>query len=637
MSTRTAALFRGGAVIVVSCLAVSLAARAQAADRFSIERYLNIRSASSPRISHDNKNVTFMTNISGTNQVWRLSADGGWPDQLTAYDDAVTSFASSPIDDRLCFLKDLGGSEKDQIFLISGDGADIVELVNEPEVTHYWGGWSNDATKIAYSGNLRNTQYFDPYIYDMKTGQSLRVHEEDASYQAAGFSSKDTYLLLTKYTSNFDQDFYAYEIATKKLIHLTPHQGEVRYSSPRWSPDEKSLYVLTDLGRDFMNLARIDVADQKLTYLEDRNWDLQQIDISRDGRLFAILTNADGESKLELFEGGFKGKALRVPDLPPGIYGNLHFSRDATQLGFVYQTSTRPSDVYRWDIARGELYQLTFSSTSGIPRDSFVAPELVHYKSFDGLTIPAYLYYPRDASPSDKLPCIVMMHGGPESQERPDFAGTWQYYLQRGYAIFAPNVRGSTGYGKAYSHLDDVEKREDSVKDMAEGVKFLESTGRIDSGRIAVYGGSYGGYMVLAGLTLYPELFAAGVDVVGIANYITFLEKTSAYRRQWRVIEYGDPVKDREFLTRISPLNRVDRIQAPLMVIQGSNDPRVPQNEADQMVGAIKARGGNVEYQLYQDEGHGLEKLKNKIDCYPKVADFLDRYVKGRMTKSPQG
>ena len=266
-----------------------------------------------------------------------------------------------------------------------------------------------------------------------------------------------------------------------------------------------------------------------------------------------------------------------------------------------------------------------------------MAPDLVHYKSFDGIDIPAYLYLPAGVPAGEKPPCVVMMHGGPESQERPDFVPTWQYLLQRGYAILAPNVRGSTGYGKRYSHLDDVEKREDSVKDMAKGVEWLKQGDQIDMDRIAVFGGSYGGYMVLAGLTLYPDLFAAGVDVVGIANYITFLEKTSAYRRYWRIVEYGDPAANREFLARVSPLNRVDRIQAPLMVIQGSNDPRVPQNEADQMVNAIRSRGGNVEYLLYPDEGHGLEKLKNRIDAWPKIADFMDRYVKSRMKKTPQG
>jgi dipeptidyl aminopeptidase/acylaminoacyl peptidase len=628
------AVTRAAAFVGVGLLAASVA---PAADRFTIERYLNIRSASAPKLSVDNRSVYFLTNITGTNQVWRVPAEGGWPDQLTSYEDAVSGFFVSPVDERICFLKAAGGSERNQIHMISEDRADILPLVENPEVTHYWGGWSNDGTRFAYSGNARNPQYFDPYIFDFATGTSRRVHEADATFQATSFSPKDTYLLLTKYTSNFDQDLYAFEIATGKLTHLTPHTGDVRYSSTEWSPDEKSLYVLTDRDRDFKNLARIDVATAELTYLEDRDWDLEAIDLSKDGRRLSIVTNVDGQAELRILDGGPGGKPLPVPDLPAGIYQNVQFSNDGSLLTFGYTTSDRPGDVYKWDIARGTLTQLTFSSTAGIPRDSFVAPELVHYKSFDGLTIPAWLYLPKEAADGGKAPCIVMMHGGPESQERPDFAPTWQYYLARGYAIFAPNVRGSTGYGKAYSHLDDVEKREDSVKDMAFGVTYLETTGRIDTERLAVYGGSYGGYMVLAGLTLYPELFAAGVDVVGIANYITFLEKTSSYRRQWRIVEYGDPVADREFLTRISPLNRADRIQAPLMVIQGANDPRVPQHEADQMVEAIRARGGDVEYQLYPDEGHGVTKLRNKIDSHPKVADFLDRHVKNRIKKKPQG
>lgn len=605
--------------------------------RFSIERYLNMRSAMSPDIAPDMKSIIFRTNISGTHQVWRMDARGGWPDQITAFEDVVSSAEFSPTDGRIAFLKSIGGSEQDQIFLLSADGADITPVVNEPGVTHYWGGWSKDGRSIAYSGNSRDPKFFDPYIMDLETGKSERVIGAEASYNAAGFSPKGRYLLLVKYTSNFDQDLYVFERATKALTHLTPHTGDVRYQSPVWTPDEKSLYIVTDLNRDFLNLARIDLADRKLTFLEERKWDTEAVRLSDDGRIMAVQSNVDGLSELRLYEGGPGGKPLPAPKLAPGLLSNLNFSRDASFFVFSYITPTAPVDVFRWDLVEQKLTQLTWSSTMGIPRSTFVAPELVHYRSFDGLEIPAYLYLPQGTAPGERAPCLVMMHGGPESQERPDFTPVWQYYLQAGYAIFAPNVRGSTGYGKAYSHLDDVRKREDSVKDMAAGVEFLKASNRVDPDRVAVMGGSYGGYMTLAGLTKYPDLFAAGVNTVGIANFITFLEKTSAYRRQWRIVEYGDPTADRDFLTEVSPINHVDKIKAPLMIIQGANDPRVPQHEADQMAAAIKARGGVVDYLLYPDEGHGLSKLKNRIDAYPKIIEFLDRNVKNRLVTKVRG
>ena len=607
------------------------------ADRFGIDRYLNIRAATNPRLSPDDREVAFLTNISGTNQVWSVPVAGGWPEQLTAYADPVSGFAYSPVDNRIVFLKSSGGSEQDQIYLLSADGADITDLVVESGVTHYFGGWSWDGTKIAYTSNARDAAIFDPHILDLATGKSRRLAEEPVSMLAAGFSPNNDKLLIRKQTSGVDQDLYALTLATGELTHLTPHDGEAIFGGGQWSKDQSTLYITSNLDREYLTPAAIDLESRKLSWLDTREWDIEGMNFSFDGTHLARQHNVDGQSELSLLSGGFGGKALAVPDLPPGMYSATQFSRDNRLVVFAYQTSTRPNDVYTWVPATRQLNRITISNLSGIPSASFVQPELLRYRSFDGLSVPAYLYMPKDVAAGERPPCLVMMHGGPESQERPDFAGTWQYFLQRGYAILAPNVRGSSGYGKTYNHLDDVERREDSVKDMAAGVEWLKSTGKIDPDRLAVMGGSYGGYMVLAGLTLYPDLFQAGIDLVGIANFTTFLEKTSSYRRHWREVEYGSLEADRAFLDSISPLHRADRIKAPLMVIQGANDPRVPQNEAEQIVAAVRAQGGDVEYLLYLDEGHGLSKLKNRIEAYPKVADFLDRHVKNRLKTRPRG
>jgi dipeptidyl aminopeptidase/acylaminoacyl peptidase len=326
----------------------------------------------------------------------------------------------------------------------------------------------------------------------------------------------------------------------------------------------------------------------------------------------------DGYSDVLLFNGG--GRRMPDPRIPEGIVGGFEFSPDSGRLAFTLTAPERNPDVWVVDLPDGDARRLTRSSTAGIPPRSFRGPRVVRYTSFDDRRIPALFYEPE----TESAPVIVNVHGGPESQARPAFAPVTQYLLGRGYAVFFPNVRGSTGYGKAYTHLDDVGLRMDSVEDLAYAAYWLRERGH---GRIAVMGGSYGGFMVLAALTGYPELWSAGVDIVGIANLVTFLENTGSYRRSLREPEYGSLENDRDLLESISPIHKAGDITAPLMVIHGKNDPRVPVGEAEQIVDSVRSNGGTVEYLLYEDEGHGLAKLKNRLDAYPKITAFLDRHL----------
>jgi dipeptidyl aminopeptidase/acylaminoacyl peptidase len=320
----------------------------------------------------------------------------------------------------------------------------------------------------------------------------------------------------------------------------------------------------------------------------------------------------------------------------PGIVADdrLVFSPDGQRLAFSYSSATRTADVYVWDLERDEVRAVTRSSHGGLPPDAFIAPTLIHYPTFDkgedgeARRIPAWFYRPQDLE--TPAPAVVMVHGGPESQFRPSFHFLIQYLLHHGYAVLAPNVRGSTGYGKSYSHLDDVGKRMDSVADLAHATTWLQVHPDIDEDRLVVYGGSYGGFMVLAALTTYPDLWAAGVDSVGISNFATFLENTSDYRRGHREAEYGSLEHDREFLERIAPINHIDEVSAPVMVIHGANDPRVPLSEAEQLVEALRERDVPVEFLAFEDEGHGIVKLKNKLIVYPAIVGFLDDYVGSR-------
>ena len=401
-----------------------------------------------------------------------------------------------------------------------------------------------------------------------------------------------------------------------------------------------------------MNLTTVSENADKIRVIDNTNWDLDASQVSPNGNYLAFTTNREGFSELNLrkIETGGKPlisavetKAEQIALPAKGIASGLEFSDDGTKLAFTFAGAKYNTDIWVYDLQTKKLNQVTKSSRSGIPQSSFVAPQLVKFKSFDGREIPAWFYRPEKTvgninsaagnftigvRPTKNLPVIISVHGGPEGQERPGFNPLYQYYLSRGYAVLATNVRGSTGYGKTFSHLDDVEKREDSVKDLAAAVEWLKQSGGANPDKIAVMGGSYGGYMTMAAVTLYPELFAAAVNTVGIVNWETFLKNTSGYRRRQREVEYGMLDKDIDFLRRISPLAKVDKIKTPLFVIHGKNDPRVPYTEAEQVVEALKKRGATVEYKLYNDEGHGISKLKNRLDLYPRVADFLDKYMK---------
>ncbi|HID96264.1 MAG TPA: S9 family peptidase [Candidatus Latescibacteria bacterium] len=613
--------------MVFVLLSPVLVVEAQSQQRYSIERYLNIRWASRPTFSPDGEQLAFLTNITGVAQVWRIDALGGWPDQLTFFEDRVRFVKWSPTEDLLVFGKDVGGNERTQLYLMPSTGESITDLSSYPEAIHSFGGWSHDGEWIAFASNRRDPAFFDVYIQNIRTGEVRLVYQQDGSNFVSGWSPDDRYLIIWRFNSSFDQDLFLLELESQNVVHLTPHEGLVRYSGINWTPDSKGIYLITDRDRDFMNLAHIDLRSRKLTYLEDTDWDVEGLVVSEDGRFMAYVLNVDGYSELKIKDLETE-QTLPTPPLPKGIVARLTFSPDGMKLAFTITGPRHNADVWVWELDKRRLVQVTHSSRAGIPQETFVEPMLVHYETFDGRRIPAFFYLPKGAEESDRVPAIVHIHGGPEAQERVWFNPIFQYFLHRGYAIFSPNVRGSTGYGKAYTHLDDVRLREDSVKDIAYAVRYLKASGYVNPGKIAVMGASYGGYMVLAALTKYPDLWAAGVDIVGIANFKTFLQNTGPYRRKWRIAEYGDPVKDGDFLEKISPIHHVEKIKAPLMVIHGANDPRVPRSEADQIVEEIRRRNGVVEYLLFQDEGHGIAKLHNRIKAYTQVADFLDRYLR---------
>ncbi|WP_227375637.1 S9 family peptidase [Haladaptatus halobius] len=598
---------------------------------YDFERYLNVRSAYGGSFGPDGERLSFLLDVTGVPQVWRLDDPETWPDQLTFYDERVTFASWSPEQDELIFGMDEGGNERQQLFRLDGDGEIITPLTETPDAKHRWGGWNSDGSRFAFASNRRNHAVFDVYVQDRDEtgGNAELVHEGDGWLSVAGWSPDDDRLAVVESHSSFDQDLHVLDIESGDVEHVTSHDGNVRYRSVNWGPDGDALYLVTDEGSDTTYLARLDLDSGDIEVVEEGGeWNVDGVTLDENTGRLVYSRNEDGYTELTVGEltGETTIREFPTPNLPRGIAGGVSFDPDAERFAVTVTGSTTNENVYVVETETGTAERWTDASTAGIPPETFVRPKLVHFESFDDREIPAFFSVPEDATPGE-TPVIVDIHGGPESQRRPSFSPTKQYFLNRGYAVFEPNVRGSSGYGKEYSHLDDVEKRMDSVADIEAGVEWLHDQRVVDPDRIVAMGGSYGGFMVLAALTEYPDLWAAGVDIVGIANFVTFLENTGDWRRELREAEYGSLEDDREFLESVSPINNVRSIEASLLVLHGENDPRVPVGEAEQIADEAAERGVPVEKLVFPDEGHGFSKLENRIKAYTTIAEFLDEHV----------
>jgi dipeptidyl aminopeptidase/acylaminoacyl peptidase len=588
-----------------------------------IKPYLYVRTASNPVYDSEGGKVTFITNYTGVPQVWEYEKGRGWPSQVSYTDERIMFVQYINKSNKRIIGMDIGVNERQQLFLL-GDNGSLLPLTDAPDFIHHYGGSSPDGKKIAWSSNRRNAAFFDLYVQDLGTLEAKQVYVGEGTFSVLKWHPNGKSLLIQKANSNLDNDLGILDLDSGETKWLTIHGGEAHFSSAQFSPDGETLYVLSNQDREYKSLASIDLRTNQMTWLDERQWDLEDLTLSKQGQLLAYTVNEGGVSKGILRD--LITNQETVWNTAPGVIEELTFSPDDRKLAFVLNGASHPSEVWELDIYSGEIERITYVSKSPAVEETLVEPELIQFKSYDGLEVPAFYYKPKNVD--GPYPVVVFVHGGPESQIRSGYNPFLQYFINRGFAVCTPNVRGSTGYGKSYVHLDDVRKRMDSVKDLVSLVEWLKTEGNADPDKIAIMGRSYGGFMVLAAVTHYPDLWAAGIDIVGISSFKSFLENTSVWRRKLREAEYGSLENDSEYFNEIDPLHHTDKITAPMIVLHGANDPRVPITEAEQIVEDLRQRNRPVEYIRFEDEGHFFVKLKNNIVAYTEVANFLDKWMK---------
>jgi len=569
--------------------------------------------------------------MTGVPQVWSYQHDSGRLDQLTLFDHRISFAQFSPKEDRLVFSMDPGGSEKHQIWTMNLENLESTKVSRFDDRIYNFGTFSPDGREILFSSNERDEKFFDLYTQSLGSLESRVIHKSDHHNYSVDWLSRDR-MITGRANTNLDNDLFLLENGRQDLVRLTPHDGEALFDYSGHSPDSKTIFLITNIDREFAQPASLDLTTHKLKILAEESWDAVGGKISPDGRFYAYFRNEDGVSRLHILD--LKSDSdSKIEGIPQGAleaplitgYDLIDWDSKSQQFVFSLQGPAHNLNIWLYDHTDQKVRQLTMVPRGGIPTDMFVEPRHERYPTFDGLKIPVLVYEP--VGKHGPSPTVVYVHGGPESQEKARFNIIIQYLVNHGFLVLAPNVRGSSGYGKRWIHLDDVEKRLDSVRDLDYLVRWSIGTGLSQKGKIGIVGGSYGGFMVLSAITEYPDLWGAAVDMVGIANFSTFLERTAKWRRRLRTPEYGDPEKDAELFKRISPIHHVDRITSPLLVIHGANDPRVPIHEAEQIVGQLKERGRHVEFIRFEDEGHGIAKIPNRIKAYSAMGDFLDRML----------
>lgn len=586
----------------------------------SFEQYAAVRQIENAKYSPDGTRIAYIANTSGYANLWLMPDGGGFPTQLTSFSERrVTDFCWSPDGERIAFISDHQGDEMHQVFVIDATGGWPRQLTDSPAVQYALGDWTPDGKRLAVSGNDRDPTEVDPQLLDVETAEVERLLTGGVLY-ATWISPDGRHLIVIDFRSNTDQNIELLDLETRGRSVTTPHQGEAIFEPAHWARDGSGFYLLTNHGREFTGLAFYSLSRQAWEYLHTPEHDVELFELSHDGRTTLAVLNSDGASKVQAYDVE-KGVELAAPDLRRGVVFNVSLHPGGRRAAMMFSWPGEAPNLYELDLEKQQLRPLEQSMLGGIPLVEMVEPELVSFPSFDR-DVHAWLYRPPGDGP---FPVVLSIHGGPEAQERPFYmySGLYQFLLSRGISVLAPNIRGSTGYGISYQKLIHRDWGGGELEDIRHANHYLRGLQWVDSGRIAVFGGSFGGFATLSSVSRLPDLWALGVDIVGPSNLITFVDSVPPHWRQMVKEWVGDPVEDRQTLVDRSPISYVDDITVPLLMIQGANDPRVVKAESDQMVERLRSQGRDVEYYVDEESGHGPSSREAAVRWWKMVGEYL--------------
>ncbi len=595
----------------------------------SIKSMARIGRCFSPSFSPDASRLAFVSDLNGLPQVWTVPTAGGWPELVTSLDDQIHNVYWSPDGERLAFSLAPGGGMNSQVYLIRPDGTDLRLLTAGGNDDNWLMGWTHSGSHLLMGSNRRTPDAMDGCLLDGSSGELQLVSKNKGVGFLMDVSRDGTHGVLYRQENRSDDNLFLVELASGQEQLLTPHDGPGSFNQGNFSPDGRTIYLLSNRDRELVAFARVQLdANQQRGPIEilaaRDDAELQAFVLNEQGTLAALLWNVTGRNQLAFFN-LHTNELTPGPQLPGDLVLDGTWSKDGRLLAMSITGSTRPQDIWVLEVATGEFRQITHSPHAGVELDKLIQPESVTFSGHDGLQLSAWLYRPRDLVAP--YPIVLSFHGGPEGQERPYFKSDYQALLAQGIAVLAPNVRGSSGFGKTFVNLDNGPLR---FKDIKACVEHVLNAGLARVGQIGIMGGSYGGYMTMAGLSDYPEYFAAGANLFGVVNFATFFANTEPWMAAISKIEYGDPDTQAELLRDLSPIHKLDRVQAPTLVLHGANDTNVPVVEAEQVVGTLKRRGVPVEYVLFPDEGHGFEKSANRIQSTVAIVNWFARYLKAQ-------
>ena len=598
----------------------------------TVEAIASIRSAGGPSFSPDGARIAYISSASGIPQVWTMAADGSDARQITNLSDPVQSVEWSPAGDLLAWDVAPGGGLNVQIYVSRPDGSGARRLTAGGRENNALTGWSDDGQRLMAASNSRDPARFEPVLIDIATGAATPVGNAAGVSRLVDLSPDGRHAVVSRVVSRGDNNLYLVDLASGTETLLTPHTGTATSGWGEFSANGRQIHVLSNVGRDRLAFGVIalgaDGTPGPIRITAGRgDAEAEAGVLSRDGRRAALFWNVAGRSELSWLDTE-TGAVTAGPALPVDIVSGSALSLDGETLAFSGSGANRPGDIHRLDIGPGTLTQLTHSAHDGVDLDTLVRPTLVTYRAHDGIELSGWLYRPRGTTGPG--PVVFNYHGGPEGQSRPSMSDVTQALVARGITVFAPNVRGSTGFGKRFVNLDNGALRVDGVRDIKATTDHLVEAGIADPERLGIMGGSYGGYMVMAGVTEYPEMFAGGANLFGVVNFETFFAQTEPWMAAISTVEYGNPVTEADMLRALSPIHKIDIVTTPLIVLHGANDTNVPVVEAEQIVNSLRARDVPVEYVLFPDEGHGWRKLPNRIRSTTAIVSFFERTLAPR-------